>query len=293
MLAGLPCLRAVAVNGTYMKPVFVSLVAIALLATEARAFAGETPTSPLHVYVAGSGAKALAVLAAPYTASTGQVVDIVRGPAGQLRQRIEGGADADVYISADMANPQALVAQKKSTPPVILARNTLCALARKDVGLTADNMLSRWLDPTVKIGTSTPGNDPGGDYAWAVFAKADSVHPGARLILAGKAMQLVGGAATPDVPANTNPVKYFLLSHKVDLFFSYCGAPGANVDPALVSVPIPASLTVPVNYGMTVMLHPKDAPRQAAAERFAQYLMSPAAQRLLSASGLIPAVVSQ
>ena len=192
-----------------------------------------------------------------------------------------------------MANPQALVAQKKSTPPVILARNTLCALARKDVGLTADNMLSRWLDPTVKIGTSTPGNDPGGDYAWAVFAKADSVHPGARLILAGKAMQLVGGAATPDVPANTNPVKYFLLSHKVDLFFSYCGAPGANVDPALVSVLIPASLTVPVNYGMTVMLHPKDAPRQAAAERFAQYLMSPAAQRLLSASGLIPAVVSQ
>ena len=276
-----------------MKFLSASLVAIASLACVTSALAGTSSLSPLHVYVAGSGANALAAMAKAYTASTGQTVDIVKGPAGQLRQRIEHGADADVYISADMANPQALAARGKSTPPVILARNTLCVLARKDVGLTADNMLNRLLDPAVSIGTSTPGNDPGGDYARAVFAKADSIQPGARSILVGKARQLVGGAVAPSVPANTNPVNYFLLSRKVDVFFSYCSSKGTLADPALVSVAIPADLTVPVDYGMTVLLHASDVPRQVAAERFARYLMSPVAQHALVGSGLIPVVGNQ
>ena len=276
-----------------MKLLSAGLVAIASLVCATGALADASSLSPLHVYVAGSGADALAAMAKAYTASTGQTVDIVKGPAGQLRQRIEHGADADVYISADMANPQALAARGKSTPPVILARNTLCVLARKDVGLTADNMLNRLLDPAVSIGTSTPGNDPGGDYARAVFAKADSIQPGARSILVGKARQLVGGAVAPSVPANTNPVNYFLLSRKVDVFFSYCSSKGTLADPALVSVAIPADLTVPVDYGMTVLLHANDVPRQVAAERFARYLMSPVAQHALVGSGLIPVVGNQ
>ena len=53
------------------------------------------------------------------------------------------------------------------------------------------------LDPKIKLGTSTPRNDPAGDYAWEVFHKADALEPGSFVTLEQKALRLVGG---PDVP---------------------------------------------------------------------------------------------
>ena len=67
------------------------------------------------------------------------------------------------------------------------------------------------LDPGLKLATSTPGADPGGDYVWAVFARADAVHPGAKATLEAKALKSVGGAdSKPLVPGilknkNTQP----------------------------------------------------------------------------------------
>ena len=44
----------------------------------------------------------------------------------------------------------------------MFARNRLCALAVPKVGLTSANFIDRLLDPTVKLGTSTPKADPSG-----------------------------------------------------------------------------------------------------------------------------------
>jgi molybdate transport system substrate-binding protein len=287
--------RSVVSNPTFVNPIWTTMKSLpaclaitAILTYGAIAVAGEHPASSLLVYVAGSGAGAVNAAAESYTTSTGQAVDIVKGPAGLLRRRIEQGADADIYISADMANPQALAAQGKASPPVVVAHNTLCLIARRDVGLSADNVLDKLLDPSVKIGTSTPGNDPGGDYAWAVFSKADSVHPGARSTLSDKAQKLVGGTAAPSVPLNTNPVEYFLTSRKVDVFFSYCSSKKNVTDPTLTSVPIPPHLAVAVDYGMVVLIHPHDSERRKVADRFVRYLLSPAAQQQFASHGLIP-----
>jgi ABC-type molybdate transport system substrate-binding protein len=44
--------------------------------------------------------------------------------------------------------------------------------------MTAD-LFDRMLDPkTVGIGTSTPKADPGGDYAWMIFARGGRQDPG-------------------------------------------------------------------------------------------------------------------
>lgn len=259
--------------------------------TAATATPGElSPAMPLHVYAAGSFTGALREMAAQYTHDTGQPVDIVNGPAGLLREQIEKGADVDVYISANMAHPQRLAAEHRGSPAIVLARNSLCLLARRDIGLTADNVLDTLLRPSVKIGTSTPGADPGGDYAFAWFAKVDTVHPGAGEILQGKAQKLVGGAVAPIIPGNASPVTYFLLQKKVDVFVGYCSSHDASAkpDPALVSVAIPAALSLPVDYGMTVVLHPGADARQLAAYQFANYLMTPAAQHRMLAYGFIP-----
>jgi ABC-type molybdate transport system substrate-binding protein len=42
----------------------------------------------------------------------------------------------------------------------------------------------------VRVGTSTPVADPSGDYAFALFRRAEELAPGARAKLESKALQL-------------------------------------------------------------------------------------------------------
>jgi molybdate transport system substrate-binding protein len=269
---------------------YLTMALVLLWSTTVVSAAGPTP---LQIYAAGSISGALTALAKQYAASGGQPVEVSGGPAGVLLERIEHGANVDVYISANMAHPQRLSDAGKSTAPVILARNSLCVMTRPDVGLTSANLLDRLLDPKIKIGTSTPGADPGGDYTWAWFAKADTIHPGARAILEAKAQKLAGGSVAPVIPGNGSAVKYFLLQKKVDAFFSYCSSHDKAPDQDLVKIMLPANLNISADYGMSVLLHSADPARQAAASRFAFYLLTPAAQRVLADYGFIPVAAAE
>jgi molybdate transport system substrate-binding protein len=92
-----------------------------------------------------------------------------------------------------MAQSRKLAMGHPNRPVMLFTRNRLCALARNGVGLALDNFLDRLLDNSVRLATSAPGADPGGDHTWAMFALAETVHPGAQAILQAKALKLVGG----------------------------------------------------------------------------------------------------
>jgi len=243
--------------------------------------------APLHVFSAGSMRGALTAIAHEYETATGQKIELTFGPAGRLHDQIESKGGADLFISANMAHPQTLADHGKATAPVIFARNKLCLTARASLGLTSGNMLDKLLDPTIKIGTSTPVVDPGGDYAWQLFAQADKVHPGAKAILEAKAHQLFGNPNAPKVPAGQNAVQYFLTQNEADVFVGYCSRQAKTAEPqsdgaiATNKVEVPANLSFPIDYGMTVLTDHADPAMQTAAFRFALYLMSSAAQRLL------------
>ena len=269
--------------------VFRTLLAVALGSTMSIAWAQQAPASPVvTIYAAGSMGGALATITHQYTAESGQKIDLVTGPAGLLLNKIENSAKADIFVSANMAHPQRLTAEGKAAPTVVFARNRVCVQARPDVGLTTDNLLGKLLDPNVKIGTSTPKADPGGDYAWALFAKADSVRPGAKQILEAKAQQLVGGPVAPQVPAGQSPVKYFMSTRRVDVFIGYCSSHETTPDSTLVQVELPANLGISADYGMTVLELPQNAATRDAAYRLALYLMSPEAQDVLTRYGFTP-----
>ena len=76
-----------------------------------------------------------------------------------------------MFASANMEHPEA-VGRERGRPTVLFARNRLCAIARPGLDASPDTLLERMLDPAVKLGTSTPGADPAGDYAFAAFARA-------------------------------------------------------------------------------------------------------------------------
>jgi ABC-type molybdate transport system substrate-binding protein len=166
--------------------------------------------------------------------------------------------------------------------------NRLCIQGMKSLGLARETVLDRMLDPKLTLATSTPHADPGGDYACAVFARADRVHPGSRAILEAKAKTLVGGPGmTPAVPGHSGAAGVFHTG-EADLFLGYC----SNVNemlaevPGLISVPIapplaPEGADRPV-YGMVILSASPDA------KRFAAFVLSPAGQAILAKYGFEP-----
>jgi hypothetical protein len=143
-------------------------------------------------------------------------------------------------------------------------------------------LLATMLDPAVRVGTSTPKADPSGDYAFALFAKADKQRPGARAILEAKALQLTGGPTSDKAPAGKNQYGWVMASGKADLFLTYCtNAVLARKDvPSLQIVDIPADLNVAANYGLVVL---KGAPPDATA--LAQFILGGEGQAILAKYG--------
>lgn len=264
-----------------MKKIWLSGLIAVLFHQAAMA---QAPVAELVVYAAGSTVGALGEMLRRYTAETGQPVRMVNGPAGLLLKRIEAGEHADLFVSANMTHPQRLTAEGKAGPTRLFARNSLCVTTRPDVHLTSANMLARMLDPSTRIGTSTPGADPGGDYAWALFDRADRLQPGAGATLKGKARQLVGGSVAPQVPKGTDAVAFFLERRTVDMFIGYCSSHELISTASEDKVRVPAPLSVPIEYGMTA-LRQTDHQQDTAAARLADYLGGREAQAILPLFG--------
>lgn len=225
-------------------------------------------TPPLRILSAGSLRAALTAHAAGRPAP---LPELVFGPAGLLRERIEQGETCDLYLSADLDHPRRLAAARPGTEVIRFARNRIVAAARREIGLRTENFLDVLLGPAIRLGTSTPGADPGGDYAVALFHRAGALRDGAAQLLAGKAQHLVGGTM-PSGPAGPHPLRHFLETGVVDMVLCYRSGSRELAQDFDVVTPPPA-LEVIAEYGL-ILLAEDPAHRQAAADFIAALLSS-------------------
>jgi len=252
----------------------LGFIALALLfATVTAASAAD-----LVLYGAGSLHGAMADVAKQFDQRFGTSTKVTFGPSGMMRERIEKGEHVDIFTSADMGNAKKLADAKRAETVVLFARNRLCGYAKPSVGLTTENFLAKALDPGVKLGTSTPKADPGGDYTWEMFHKADSQSPGAFAALDAKALKLVGGPQAVKIPAGQNAQAYLMGDGQADMFISYCsGADELRKAMADVTVvELPKALATSAAYGLTVL----DGANPDA-YRLALFILSPAGQETL------------
>jgi len=234
---------------------------------------------------AGSLTDAFTDLLRRFPAGTDTIAAPEFGPSGLMREKIETGLNVDLFASADMGQARRLAVGHPERSVIHFTRNRLCAVSRTAVGLTTTNMLDRLLDPAVRLATSTPGADPGGDYAWAVFARAEAIRAGAGAALEAKAQQLYGGGVkTPPLVPGKGAVEGIFLSDRADVGLAYCsGAPAVVREvPGLVVVPLPPELSVGPAYGM-VLLNTKPLTL-----RFATFVMSEGGQAIMKAHGFDP-----
>nr|WED69291.1 substrate-binding domain-containing protein [Pectobacterium colocasium] len=126
-------------------------------------------TNPLRLYAAGSLRLALTPLLATF--SERYAVDVVPtfGPAGLLSEKIIHGDAVDIFASANCAHPLRLKALGLVEETRVFTRNHLCIVMRNVPELTSQSWLMALLDPRFVLSTSTPGSDPGGDYAFELL----------------------------------------------------------------------------------------------------------------------------
>jgi ABC-type molybdate transport system substrate-binding protein len=236
------------------------------------------------LYAAGSLRGALTDLAAEFEFANGRTVASRFGASGLLKDEIVAGARAGVFASANMEHPQAIADLGKGGPVVMFARNRLCALVRKGLPTTPDDLLARMLDPAIRLGTSTPKADPSGDYAWDVFRRADALKPGAFFALDAKAIQLTGGPSSPPVPGR-NVYGALVAGGQADIFLTYRtnALVAVRENPDQHIVPLPEALSVGAEYGLTVIRKAGDD-----AQRLADYILSVNGQRVLAGHGFEP-----
>lgn len=240
------------------------------------------PFPPIRVLAAGSLRHALPAIIEAFSAETGLVASLFLGPAGLLRKRIEAGEAFDVFASANMAHPQRLAVAGFAETPTCFAHNRLCVMARAELGLTEANFLSVLANPSLRIGTSTPGDDPAGDYAFEMFDRVEAERPG--LSLKQRARQLVGGRDTPPPPPGRGS-GWAIVEGLVDLMVSYWSNARLSADdPAFSIVAVPSTLAPAIDYGVGLAAGAGEAPR-----RLRNFLLSDRSRSILSATGFQPA----
>lgn len=190
------------------------------------------------------------------------------GPSGLLRAEIEAGADWDVFASADTGHPERLHRAGLGTAPRVFCRNTLSLILRPDLDGTAADLLCR---DDLRLGISTPGNDPSGDYALAALDRLD---PG----LGARALRLTGAPDLPRPPYGRNDYAWILTSGAADMVLTYrSNAIAAREDtPALRMCDLPESLQVGATYALTTRVG-----AGAAAEGLADLILSVRVQERL------------
>ncbi len=239
----------------------------------------------VKLFAAGSLTAAMSDLARAFQdRHRGKVrVEATFAASGLLRERIEKEKAAHVFASADLGHPRKLIDGGRAASTLfVFARNQLCALARPGLDVKTATLLETLLDPAVRVGISTPKADPSGDYAWALFAKAEAVKPGARRTLQSKALQLTGGPTSEKAPAGRNQYAWVMETGRADIFLTYCtnAVLARNELPALQIVQIGPELNVGAEYGMIVL---KDAPQSAT--ELARFIMGEEGQKILGQYG--------
>jgi molybdate transport system substrate-binding protein len=272
-------LRSVSASPLLRNPVFSKFFgAFAVLFALASSLAD---AQPVQIYAAGSLRAALQDLKAGYAAEAPFDAAFTFGPSGKLRERIEAGDAPALFASASPTHTERLVKAGKLRSHTLFARNSLCVLAREGVSLQSASVVETLLSPTIRVGTSTPGADPSGDYTWEMFKKVDRLRrPGAFDVLDKKALKLTGA----EINTTDSSPQYasVLRDNKADVFVTYCtnAALAMKEVSSLTFATVPADIDVASDYSIGIAM---DAPESA--RLFTRYIMSARGQAILARYG--------
>jgi molybdate transport system substrate-binding protein len=230
----------------------------------------------LIVFAAASLTRPLAAVETAYLEETGVRLTVATDSSAALRTQIEQDAPADVFLSADTANPEALLRgghAEGSLVPFAATRLVLVVPSDNPAGIRTPRDLAR---PGLRIVAAGP-RVPITQYAETVvgrLADLDGYPPGFAEAYAANI------ASRED---NVRAVVTKVALGEGDAAFVY--AVDATASDEIAAVELPERANVTAEYaGVTIA----GRPRIAEAHRFLAWLAGPAGQTILSDHGFDP-----
>ncbi|WP_375084145.1 substrate-binding domain-containing protein [Providencia sp. SKLX074055] len=232
----------------------------------------------MHIMAAGSLRGALTAILTHFPQADEHAITCEFGPAGLLRRKIEAGTYCDLFLSADKAHPLVLMQQN-------IAYATLPFITNR-LGITTTTLLAQkypnWLQllsaPDIIIGTSTPHDDPCGDYVIQLYDKIRLNHPHLANEIQARTRHLVGGKNSPVIPSGQLASQWLIESHQADLFIGYHHYQQKIAKlPNLTTLPIPNHDNIQAIYTMALITKKS--------EIFANYLLQIESQKLFTEYG--------
>jgi molybdate transport system substrate-binding protein len=200
------------------------------------------------------------------------------GASSQLRVQLEQGAPGDLFASADTVQmDNAVKANTIQGTPTTFARNRLVVIVPRanPAGITTLADLAR---PGIKLVTTTP-DVPVGNYTRQMLEKlaADPQHG------AGFDQRVRGNVVSEE--ANVRQVVTKVQLGEADAGVVYSSDVTPQSAAALKTIEIPDALNVVAVYPVATA---RSAKAPATAQRFIQYLISPAGQTILKKYNFVP-----
>ena len=249
-------------------------------------FCFEAQAADLQLYGAGSLKSVMEDMVLQYELLTGNKVKTTFGSSGKMREILEKPGTGDILTSANMGHAQQLQKMGRSLFVAEFTRNVLCVFGNEKAGLTDRNVLSKMLDPSLKVGIF-PAHDPSGEYALRMFKRADSIKPGAEKKLLAKAIVMDAGMVREKVPEGSSFMAQLMKEGTIDMYVAYANgtkeALTAQGTPVTSVAQLPDDLRVGVNYGLTVL---SDAKPEA--YQLALFILSERGQGILKKHGFVP-----
>ena len=232
------------------------------------------------LYAAGSLRLPFDDIIALHAVRTGTRFAPTYGPSGKLREEIEKGSTPGVFASAAPQHTEVLVKAGKLRASTAFTRNSLCLMAAPGIALRQEALIEMLLDPALRLGTSTPGADPAGDYTWVLFRNIEKIRPGSYVQLDAKAQKLTGAEVVRD--EKDSPYVRVFQEKRADLFITYCtGAVAtAKAVPGLTWARFGTDVNVVSAYAIGVT-----ETGGKAAEEFVSLVLSPDGQAILERYG--------
>ena len=222
----------------------------------------------LKVAVAANLQAVIKVLQADFKTKTGIMIEPIVGSSGNLTNQVKNGAPYDVFLSADMAFPELLFKEGFSTKkPVVYAQGSLIICSSQDIGF--ENWERVLLTERIKkIAIANPAIAPYGKAAEEALKRKGVLDDIQSKVVHGESISQINTYITTGVvevgfttqalvkdPANKNTLYWKIIDPK---------------------------LYAPIEQGIVILKHGAANPD---AEKFYQYILSPAAKAVFEKYG--------